>query len=289
MSHSFVPTKREKVLTKVISDLDTFLPFRQHGPSLRNAREKIYGDVHRLTREDGVGFFNILAFRGVFFGSPFAKSKHYRWFNSLEEWEHFQEAGEEDADEYDGEEYYVKKNCYGQSQTGRKLSLLSSYWDQRLLWNDKFNKPKKPDVMEVFRWLISRTSPNNKTKESRTLFQNIGSLTALLICGDLVEVGILEMSSTREWAKVIAKVGKGAKAGMVACGLVEEGCSIDQMCVAFESLDHALQAELDKEEKEAMGYNAVMLEHALCKISRITNRGISKETLYSQIDKTAVH
>jgi hypothetical protein len=27
--------------------------------------------------------------------------------------------------------------------------------------------------------------------------------------------------------------------------------------------------ELTKEEKEAMGYNVVMLEHALCKINRI--------------------
>ena len=114
----------------------------------------------------------------------------------------------------------MKKNCYGQSQTGRKLSLLSSYWDQLLLWNDLFNKPEKPTVAGTFRWLTSYTG----TKKKTTLFSNIGSLTALLICGDLVEAGILPMPSAREWAESIDKMGKGSKAGMEKCGLVREGC-----------------------------------------------------------------
>jgi hypothetical protein len=287
LSPSFVPSKSQKVITKIISDLDTYSPFRQHGPSLANAREKIYADIDQLASVDGVGFFNILAFRGVFFGSPFAKSKHYRWFHSLEDWEHFQDAIKNDTEvkKYKGEVYYVKKNCYGQTQIGRKLSLLSSYWDQRLEWNNTFNKPEKPTIMEVFQWLVSRVIDIRTTKSS-TKFRNIGHLTALLICGDIVEAGVLSMPSAHEWAEVIAKVGKGGKAGMEACGLVEERCDLGEFCAAFVSLDQALQIELGADEKEAMGYNVIMLEHALCKISRITNRGISKEILYSEIDNS---
>ena len=268
LSPSFVPLENQKVIAKVFSNLDFYLPFRQHAPSLANARREIYADIDRLTRDDGVGFFNILAFRGVFFGSPFAKSDRYRWFNSLADWELFRDTGKEEENKHNGEEYYIKKNCYGQSQTGRKLSLLASYWDQRMQWNNMFNKPEKPTVIQVFRWLTSRHM-NNQTKKLTTVFSNIGELTALLICGDLVEAGVLSMPSALKWAESIWKMGKGSKAGMEMCGLVGKGCSQDDFCFAFESLDKALQMELGEDEKEAMGYNIVMLEHALCKINRI--------------------
>jgi len=55
------------IINKVTSRLDFFFPFRQHAPSLQNARREIYADISRLASDDGVGFFNILAFRGVFF------------------------------------------------------------------------------------------------------------------------------------------------------------------------------------------------------------------------------
>jgi hypothetical protein len=283
LSPSFVPRKEEKVLTKVFSNLDYYLPFRQHAPSLANARQKIYADVDRLASDDGVGFFNILAFRGVFFGSPFSKSDRYQWFNSLADWEHFHDTGRDEAKKHKGEEYYVKKNCYGQSQIGRKLSLLSSYWEQRLRWNDKFTNPEKLTITQVFSWLTSYEK-DDTTKKSTTVFSNIGNLTALLICGDLVEAGILPMPSTGEWAESIAKTGMGSKAGMEMCGLVEKDCGKVKFCAAFTSLDQALQTELREDEKEAMGYNIVMLEHALCKIKRIGGC-IKEEVLNSEIFK----
>jgi hypothetical protein len=268
LSPSFVLPANEKIITKVCSKLDYYLPFRQRAPSLARARQVIYADVDRLASDNGVGFFNVLAFRGVFFGSPFAKSDHYQWFDSLEDWELFRDTGVQEAKKYKGEEYYVRKNCYGQSQTGRQLSLLSSYWEQREQWNDIFNKPEKPTVKQVFKWLTSRrTDP--QTKSSSTLFSNIGSLTALLICGDLVEAGILPMPSASEWAKSINTMGKGSREGMERCGFVKKDCSSEEFSTAFSSLDEALKKELREDEKEAMGYNIIMLEHALCKIKRI--------------------
>jgi hypothetical protein len=271
LSPSFIPPQNDKVISKVNSNHDFYLPFRQHAPSLKNARRVIYADVDRLVSNDGIGFFNILAFRGVFFGSPFAQSSRYRWFDSLSDWEHFRDAGKGKADNYKGEEYYVKKTCYGQSQTGRQLSLLSLYWNKRLLFNDLFDKPEKPTVTQVFRRLTSKQTviDDNGSKKSTTKFPNIGKLTALLICGDLVEARILDMPSTSEWAKSIINMGRGSKDGMEECGFVRKGCSKEDFCMAFVLLDEALQNELQDEEKEAMGYNIVMLEHALCKIKRI--------------------
>jgi len=73
LSPSFVPPTTGKIMKKVLSELDFFLPFHQHAPSLANARREIYADIGQFPGEDGVGLFNVLAFRGVFFGSPFAQ------------------------------------------------------------------------------------------------------------------------------------------------------------------------------------------------------------------------
>ena len=56
---------------------------------------------------------------------------------------------------------------------------------------------------------------------------------------------------------------------MEKCGLVREGCERDEFCRAFALLEKVLQTELSEEEKDAMGYNVIMLEHALCKIKQI--------------------
>jgi len=252
-------------MKKVLSDLDFYLPFRQHAPSLRNARHTIYADVDQFPGDDGVGFFNVLAFRGVFFGSPFAQSDRYRWFNTFADWEKFRAEGSEVAKDHgkNGEEetYYVKRNCYGQSQTHRSTKLLSKYWDQRHLWSAKFDKSTKPSITEVYKWL---TGPSS--------FPNIGTLSALLICGDLIEADILSMPDAYEWGELIWTLKMGAKDAMEMLGLISYQASKEQVAEAFSSLDSALQHELKEEEKKAMNYNVVMLEHTLCKIKRLTSR-----------------
>lgn len=284
LSPSFVHPTTGKVIPKVLTNFDFFLPFRQHAPSLTNARRVIYSKLHCFSQNDGIAFFNVLAFRGVFFGSDFARSAHYRWFDSIEDWETFRVMEKEEAKKHGGDDsYYVNKSCYGQSQTGRDLTLLSSYWKLRLEWNNIFNKDAKPFVEDVYLLLMKLVTSKDEPSKKVKLFRNIGSLTALLICGDLVESGILLMPSVQEWAGLIHKLGMGAKAGMELFGLTPKGSTKEEVCNAFMSLDLALQNELRPDEKERMGYNIVMLEHALCKIKRLTARGISKDILLSEI------
>ena len=144
-------------MEKVTSDFDFFLRFRRHAPSLANARRKIYADVDQLTSSTGIGLFNVLAFRGVFFGSPFAKSDRFRWFDRFEDWECFTVDEKEEAtkDNHIEEKYYVKRNCYGRSQKERNTKLLKGYWEQRDLWNKIFNQPTQPTVEEAYVWLTA--------------------------------------------------------------------------------------------------------------------------------------
>jgi len=216
--------------------------------------DTIYADISRFPGEDGAGFFNVLAFRGVFFGSPFAQSDRYQWFDTFTEWKRFRAEGLEVAKQHskDGDEktYYVKRNCYGQSQTDRSTKLLSKYWNQRLLWNAKFNKPTKPTITEVYRWLTKRVSENG----DKTLFRNIGSLSALLICGDLIEADILSMPTAHEWGGLIYALRMGANDAMEMLGLIRKKASKEEVSKAFASLDLALQQELTEEELGVVGH-----------------------------------
>jgi len=283
LSPSFVPPTTGEIIKKVLPELDFFLPFRQHAPSLANARREIYADISRFPGEDGAGFFNVLAFRSVFFGSPFTQSDRYQWFNTFTDWKRFRAEGIEVAKQHskDGKEetYYVKRNCYGQSQTDRSTKLLSKYWDQRLLWSAEFNKPTKPTITEVHKWLTK----DNGDEPTTTLFRNIGRLSALLICGDLIEADILSMPTAHEWGSLIYTLRMGANDAMEMLGLIGKKASKAEVSEAFVSLDLALRQELKEEEKAAMNYNVIMLEHALCKIKRLTARGIVMKKILQEI------
>jgi len=261
-------------MKKVLSELDFFLPFCQHAPSLANARREIYADIDQFPGEDGVGLFNVLAFCGVFFGSPFAQSDRYQRFNTFADWEKFQVEGNKVAKKHGKhgkeEKYYVMQNCYGQSQTDCSTNLLWNYWDQRLLWSAKFNKPTKPSITEVHKWLISS-------------FCNIGGLSALLICGDLIEASILPMPTAHEWGGLIYTLKMGANGTMEMLSLISKKASRVEVAEVFTSLDQVLQKGLQEEEKVAMKYNVIMLEHMLCKIKRLTTQGITMKEILQEI------
>ena len=170
-----------------------------------------------------------------------------------------------------------KKKCYGSIQRDCSLTLLPGYWEQRKSWNDMFNDSRTPTVDEVYNWLSSKVTGASK-------FRNIGPLTALLICGDLIEADIITPTpSSYKLGQLIYKVRKGAKDGMQMLGLVREGVDRNNFCNAFASLDAYIENGLGAEDKKAMGYNAVMLEHALCKIKRLTTNGFSLEAIFAEI------
>jgi len=151
-----------------------------------------------------------------------------------------------------------------------------------LLWNAKFNKPTKPTITEVYRWLTKRVSENGG-ETTTTLFRNIGSLSALLICGDLIEADILAIPTAHEWGGLIYALGMGVNNAMEMLGLIGKTLSKREVSKAFASLDLALRQELTDEEKAAMNYNVIMLEHALCKIKRLTARGIVMKKILQEI------
>ena len=104
------------------------------------------------------------------------------------------------------------------------------------------------------------------------MFPNIGSLTALLVCGDLIELKILDMPPIEDWAKLIYDVQKGATTGLQSLALLGATFTPEEVVNAFTQLNAFLIQNLSEEDMELMGYDMVMLEHGLCKFTRILTK-----------------
>ena len=58
-------------MARVAAQLNYFLPFGQCAPTMKRAMEVLYSDHDRLLTSQG--FANVLAFRGIFYGSDFVR------------------------------------------------------------------------------------------------------------------------------------------------------------------------------------------------------------------------
>jgi hypothetical protein len=70
---------------------------------------------------------------------------------------------------------------------------------------------------------------------------------------------------------------------MITIGLIKNNSNSEEFGKALESLDLLLRQKLTEDEKNAMGYNIVMLEHTLCKFKRLTKK-FSLQLLQSEIN-----
>ena len=220
------------------------------------AMHTIYSNSERLCTPEGL--FNVLMYRGVFYGSLYATNE-LKWFNSYQEWESFyssstrQKKGNKEA-------YYVNVNAYGCNNKSRSIVNIVSYWDECYRWPSFLHG--NPNIKEVYNFLIMM-------EDKKKIFKNIGPLTALLVCGDLVESGVLVLPTNEDWASLIYIVEKGGTRGLQRILLLEEKFSQQDVIDAFQMLNAFLVQEISTSDRELMGYNIVMLEHALCKFTRV--------------------
>lgn len=270
-----------RILRLIANRPDFLLPFRQKAPTIEQALSTIYVVRDRLLRPEGL--WNILMFRGVTYGSPYAKYD-LQWFDTCEEWTRYFTESEDsvenkskskddppDTPEDKKMRYFVNISAYGFNNIHRTLENIPVYWEERDRWTS-FMKGK-PGVKETYRFLTNSKGTGKK------IFPNIGSLTALLVCGDLIEMEILDMPAIEDWAKLIHHVQKGATMGLQALTLLGEKFTEEEVVDAFTQLHAFLLENLSEEDQELMGYNIVMLEHALCKFTRIlTNAEKAKST-----------
>ena len=243
----------DPMLKKIAGQPDFYLPFRSLAPTVLKAKQTILSDPNRLNTPEGL--FNLVAFQGVFYGSQFAREE-LRWFNSYDEWLEFKTKSDKE------ENYFVTKTAYGQAQKHRHTDNLKLYWDKarKLDWV-QFHHSNNPnlDVLTLHNFFVVN-------------FHNIGVLSAMLIIGDLLESGFLPMVDVHAMGKLVAKVGKGAKAALESLGLIDQDSDENAIVNAFAELDQHATKTINQEKQTMIVYNVVTLEHGLCKYKRLLER-----------------
>ena len=275
---------KDAVVKKIATRPDFYLPFRERAPARQRVISTVYGNQQRLRSAEG--FWGVLAYRGVFYGSEFARH-HDCNFADFEAWSTFKA----NSDKPDA--YFVDKNAYGTAISQRSLDRLSEYWDDRESWmallgkhpggltfevvydflsqhrpNSNFGKPL-PSGQKNPKGKTHSLGPNIDVRKTTMLFHSIGSLNALLICGDLAMAGIVNMPTKLEMGDLIFKLNKGVRGGLMKLGMIGEYPSANEVINAFVSLCDYLEQHLTDEEKETMGYSTSMVEHACCKFKRL--------------------
>jgi hypothetical protein len=276
------------MLSQVANRPDHFLPFRECAPTRKRTMDTVYdGLKDGLTPED---FWNILCHHGTFYGSEFART-HGGRFATLEDWRSYKD-GEGSNKE---DKYFVISNTYGPANHRRTLELIEKYWVVRHKWTD-FSANKFNGIMFLFYFLslqpieqevIDNFTDYDPKKEKKRLkqqidasgkntppnFQNIGVLTALLICGDLANVGVVEKPTVQQMARLMFDVNKGAILGLQRIGIVKlPNPSLQEVEIGLSFLHNSLETNLTGEEKELIGYDIVILEHGLCKYTRLVKK-----------------
>jgi hypothetical protein len=238
-----------------------------------------------LTLED---FWNILCHHGTFYGSEFALT-HGGQFANLDDWFSYK-SGEGSNKE---DKYFVNSTAYSPANHHRMLELIEKYWSLRHEWTD-FSANKFNGIMSLFSFLssqfikpefIDNFADYNPKEEKKKLkqqnhgknpspnFPNIGKLAALLICGDLVNVGVVEKPTVKQMARLMFDVDKGAILGLQCLGIIRSpNPSLQEVEIRLSFLHNYLETNLTAEEQELIGYGIDMLEHGLCKYTRLVKK-----------------
>ncbi|KAF9521306.1 hypothetical protein CPB83DRAFT_737848, partial [Crepidotus variabilis] len=243
----------DRYIKKTAQKPDYFLPFRSKAPTFVKALLTIYSDAGRLSTP--AGLFNLAAFRGVFYGSEFARN-NLQWFNTFKDWDQHYTA--QKALEGKDETFFVAKNAYGPHQMHRSVDNLASYWKvavEKWPTHLKVDNPKR-DIFKLFAFFEHNLS-------------YVGDLAALLMVGDLVDCGFVNMPSAVDMGSLVEQINRGAVKGLIQLGLVSPKYTKKDAAQAFALLHQHVEETSSRDNKELMGYNPIMLEHALCKFQRI--------------------
>jgi hypothetical protein len=189
--------------------------------------------------------------------------------------------------------FFVSSTAYGPANHHRTLELIEKYWSLRHEWID-FSRNRFNGIMSLFYFLSSqfvepevidnfadydpkeekkKLKQQNHGKDPSPNFPNIGKLTALLICGDLANAGLVEKPMVEQMARLMFDVDKGAILGLRHLGIVRsEHPSLQEVEIGLSFLHNYLETNLTAEEKELIGYGIDMLEHGLCKYTRLVKK-----------------
>ena len=281
----------------VLSNPDFYLPQREHAPS----RVAVKGPFSQIDMSSRSGLFSELVFRLIAFNTralrETAPDTRTVIFEDIHAWDQYLAQLREIHGDREPK-FFCDPNAFGrQWQGGRVVENASLYWETTSGgdWEKLFPNGAPAVFEECFAALenMSYQGPNDVTKKSPPLIR--GVLSRYLICTDLVYAGAISIPSVDEIAAFIYSLNSGAVKGLrflgycpmeqledIACG--GEGKALrpetknphkasppthEEVLMGFRNFYSDVDASLSPEEKNDMGWDVLMAEHTLCKISRL--------------------
>jgi hypothetical protein len=230
-------------------------------PTLSNALRVIYGDISRVRTFEGL--FNILCFRGVFYGSDYAR-EDLKWLDGYDGWM----ATREGYSGRKGSNYFVNKSAYGFVSHQRSVSLIDN--DYRRLQASK---------RAQWSLMIDNQSSSRDVFDFLRSIDNIGLLTPLLIVGDLAQANIISQPTVEDMAYFIHNEDWRAVGAMQHLGIISSNPDEHDIVIALSDLNQSITNEFTQDELNQMGYDLVTLEHGLCQFTRLMDRKSSNRRI----------
>lgn len=274
---------------------DFLLPQRELSPS----RAAVKTSFTRDFIVTPPGLFSLLVFRLITYNTEALRrtpaDQRQVMFHSLDEWTGYltrlrELHGNQSPD------FYCNRNATGhQTQADRVIGNVSAYWSasQESEWTTHFaNGPisfaECRNLINSLRYTPDETdtakkstkgknkkpSPNAKLPQCGT-----GLLSQYLLCTDLAYAGVIKPPSVTEIAQQIYALKSGGLNGLRLLGYCRKSLNrprnssessedmvIEAFCRFFDDID----ARLEDQEKEQMGWDPLMAEHTLCKVTRLS-------------------
>ena len=172
-------------------------------------------------------------------------------------------------------EYAVTVTTYGGQfypNVPKDLQGMQAIWDgERKLWSE---------------WIIKNfpqkfSDAHNAIASAKMFIYTNGTLSRILLLGDLVCESIVVLPTAKELASLILKANSGAIRGLQLLGL--ECHTLDQIAEAIQRIRHDLDVGLSQSVKDLFRGGEVGLfdvEHLLCKVGRKQRRRNSKSPVW---------
>ncbi|TDL15276.1 hypothetical protein BD410DRAFT_845315 [Rickenella mellea] len=250
----------------VSGDLDKLYPFRELAPSRSTILQSECFSPDTIYTRDG--FFNAVMFRAITFAAPFLTEHNATHFSSADDFLGQVDDVRSQSTTYLEDKYFCDPRAYGPA-TQRYIENVPFLWEKSQCWETFIHPYAMSGTLVPFndmqRWLLRKD------------FKGVGQLTAYLLTCDLVYANVVCTPSPAEVGHFIMLTGGGPYKALNSLGVIgtnvtpgaqfaaEDGPQVQ----AFVELHQAVGEILLEWEKELIGgYDVMILEHILCKMTR---------------------
>ncbi|TFK60160.1 hypothetical protein BDN72DRAFT_905211 [Pluteus cervinus] len=228
--------------------------FRDLAPSRQHILEDP-GPFSPCNLRTRAGFFSVLLHRGITHHTQFLLD-HKTVFTSIKDW-----TSTIALKKGKPPKYFCDPCAYGQAAKDRKIENADIYWtysEKEALTSWLLRQDEKIQFIELFNLIRKAHIPA------------IGTLTNYLLVVDYAIAGVVIHPEPIQMGQILFKIKAGGIAGLRVLGFPCH--TVEETGDAFELVMKKLAETMTPESKERMDFSVFMVEHALCKLSRLGDK-----------------